>query len=281
MKNKLFSILAVIFGNFLLAVSVVYFVLPYNILSGGCAGIAVITYKLFNWSETLTIELLVIGFFIAGALILGKEFALKTFLSSIVYPLFVEILSRFPVEINIDILTAIILSGALAGIGIGITFMHNASTGGTDIIALIINKYTGVSTATLVFISDAIITAAGLFTYGLEDVIYGIVYIYISSYAISRITTPNTSSAISLYIITDHFDEILSFIHDKLERGSTILDATGGYTNEKRKVILTVVSKTQYSILSDYIEKVDPVAFVIVSDAKEIKGEGFTFEYRV
>ena len=281
MKKNVRDVISVVFGNFLLAVSVVYFVLPYDILSGGCAGIAVITEKIFHWAPTTTIDALVIFFFIAGSLVLGKEFALKTILSSVVYPIFIELLSRFPLQIDIDPLIAVVFGGAIAGIGIGITFRHGASTGGTDIPPLIIHKYTGWDVGTLVFIFDGLTAIAGLLAYGLEDVLYGIIYIYVSSYAIQRFSTPNTSNAISLYIITDKYDEVLNYVHNTLERGTTILEATGGYTSIKRNVILTVVSKAQYNLLSAYLDNVDPTAFVIVSDAKEIKGEGFTYEYRV
>ncbi|MBQ1522150.1 MAG: YitT family protein [Erysipelotrichaceae bacterium] len=278
MKNKLLDILGVLFGNFLLAVSVAYFVLPFDILSGGVAGISIITRKLWNISTTLMIDILVIGLFIVGAFVLGKEFALKTALSSFVYPVFLEILVRFPVKLEIDMLMSCIFGGLIAGAGVGIAFRYNASTGGTDIIALTANKYLNVPVSTAVMITDGIITLLGVLTFGLQDVLMGIVYIYASSLAINKAMVPKTDEAVALYIITDKKKEICDYIHIDLFRGTTILQGRGGYTEQERDIILTVVSKSQYMKLSHFVEKTDPYAFVIVSDAKEIKGEGFTYE---
>ena len=281
MKNKILDIIAVLFGNFLLAVSVAYFVLPFNILSGGVAGISIVVEKVWNTSPTLIIDILVIGLFIVGAIILGKEFAIKTALCSFTYPIFLEVLVRLPIKLEIDMLMSCIFGGLIAGIGIGIAFRHNASTGGTDIVALTINKYTGIPVSTAVMITDSAVTLAGLLTFGLQEVLMGMIYIYASSAAINKVMVPKTDEAVALYIITSKKDEICKYIHIDLFRGTTILKGKGGFTEQERDIILTVVSKSQYMSLSKFIEKTDPYAFVIVSDAKEIKGEGFTYEYRV
>ena len=281
MKNKILDILGILFGNFLLAVSVAYFVLPFDILSGGVAGISIITKGLWGWSPTVTIDVLVIGLFIIGAIVLGKEFALKTALSSLVYPFFLEFLVRLPVKLEIDALMAVVFGGLIAGLGVGIAFRHDASTGGTDIVSLIANKYLGVQVSTAVMVTDGIITLRGLIAYGMQDVLMGIIYIYASGVAINKVMVPKINEAVALYIITDKKKDICEYIHNVISRGTTLLHGKGGFTEQDKDIILTVVSKNQYMHLSNYIDQVDPYAFVIVSDAKEIKGEGFTYEYRV
>jgi len=281
LKKSIGDIIGVLFGNFLLAVSVIYFVLPYSILSGGCAGIAVIFEVLFHWNPTTVIDVLVILFFISGAILLGKEFAAKTLLSSISYPIFIELLNRFPIEINVEPLMACIFGGIIAGAGIGITFRHNASTGGTDVIPLAVAKFTKLPVDKLVFLTDFLVAAAGLLAYGVADILYGTVYIYLSSYAIGYVMVPKNDNAVAIYIITSKLEEVKQYIIKDLDRGITLLDGKGGFTNEEKEIILTVVSKSQYAQLSKYLEHTDPHAFIIVSDAKEIKGEGFTYEYRV
>ncbi len=281
MKKRILDILVILAGNFLLAISVNYFVLPFDILSGGVAGIAVITKSLFNWNPNVVIDVLVIVMFFIGWLFLGKEFAIKTALSSIVYPLFLELLKHYPCQLNIDLIMACLYGGVTAGIGIGLVFRHNGSTGGTDIPPLVIHKYTGWDVGTLVMILDAILAVAGLVAYGIEDVLFGLLYIYISSTAINRTMVPKTDEAVALYIISNEVEKICQFIHTDLYRGTTLLDAVGGYTGEKKSVILTVVSKDQYLKLSKFVDETDPYAFIIVSDAKDIKGEGFTYEPRV
>ena len=281
MKKRVIDILVILAGNFLLAVSVNYFVLPFNILSGGVAGIAVITKSLFSWDPTIVIDVLVIGMFFIGWLFLGREFAVKTALSSIVYPVFLELLKFFPCELKIDMIMACLYGGVLAGIGIGLVFRHNGSTGGTDIPPLIIHKYTGMEVGKLILILDAICALAGMVAYGIEDLLFGLLYIYISSNTINRTMVPKTDEAVALYIISNEVEKICNYIHIDLYRGTTLLDAKGGYTGEDKSVILTVVSKDQYLKLSKFVDETDPYAFIIVSDAKDIKGEGFTYEPRV
>lgn len=260
-----------------MALSVEFFVLPYDILSGGVAGIAVIVTKFINVDGQVVIDILVIALFIIGALVLGREFALKTFLCSLTYPIFLRLLASIHYNLEVSKLLACIYGGAIAGAGIGIVLRFDASTGGTDIPPLIVHKYTGWSIAVLMWVMDAAICVAGLVAYGVEDVLLGIIYIYLSSYAINKVVVPKTDEAVALQIISDKKPEICDFIHDKLKRGTTIMPARGGYTNVEKEVILTIVYKNQYRQLLDFIEEKDPSAFVVVSSAKEVKGEGFSY----
>ncbi len=278
--KKFKSIFMIVLGNFLLAVSVVYFVLPYDVLSGGCAGIALITRELFNWNTTITIDAMVILFFVLGYLFLGKEFTLKTALSSAIYPVFITLLSLVDVHIEADQLLMSIFGAVVAGAGIGIVIRENASTGGTDVPPMIIHKYTGLPVAVLMAITDGSLVIAGLLSYNIQDVMIGLIYIYISNAIINEVIMPRSSS-VALFIISNKRVEIMEYIHSTLERGTTIVPARGGYTDNSREVIMTVLSKNQYNLLAQKIEEIDPRAFIIVSDAKDVKGEGFSYDYRV
>lgn len=280
-KEKVISFLEILLGNLLLAMAVKWFILPYHILSGGMAGIATIISRLTSISDVLIIDILDIGFFLLGWWILGRKFALTTAISAIVYPIFLHVLSLWPVSIDCGSLMAAIFGGAIAGVGVGIVFRNDGSTGGTDVIVLIAHKYTGMEISKLTLITDSIVAAAGLYLYGIEALLTGLLAIYISSQAIYKVMMPSSSSAVALYIISDKMTEIGDYIHSELYRGTTIMKAEGGYTNEKRNVILTVVAKNQYAKLTSFIQNIDPYAFIIVSDAKEVRGEGFTYEYRV
>lgn len=280
-EDKLMSTIAVLGGTFLLAVSVTYFVLPYDILSGGCAGVAVILNQAYGFNERLVIDILTIAFFVIGALVLGRDFALKTVLSSLVYPVFLALLSLVPYDLGIDRLTAAIYGGVVAGLGLGWVFRYNASTGGTDVPALILHKYTGIPEGTLTIITDGLIALVGIVVFDVQSVCYGILYVYIGGVIINKVMVPIRGRAVALYIITTRQDEIVRYIQQELSRGTTIIPAKGGYTGEDRQVILTVVSVLQYSQLSDEIERIDPKAFVIVSETKDMIGEGFTYELRV
>lgn len=279
--KRLKAFLLIVLGGFMLAFSVAYFVLPYNILSGGVAGISIILNEIFHYNPTTVINILMIGCFVLGYILIGKDFALKTVLGSASYTIFVNILSRFEFVIDVDPLLACIFGGILAGAGIGIVFCNNGSTGGVDIPEIIISKYTGIELSTVVMVFDIVSTLMGLVTFGLQEVMLGIIYIYCSSTAINKVMIPQYGEAVAVYIISEKRKEISQFIHIDLDRGTTIIPAKGGFTNQDKEIILTVVSKQQYVKLNSYIEKTDPYAFIIVSDAKEIKGEGFTFDPRV
>lgn len=279
MKN-LKSIGIIILGNLLLAISVTFFVLPYDILSGGVAGISLILKELFGFDTTITIDILVIAFFVFGYIFLGKDFAIKTGLSSLVYPFFITALSYVHINIEADQLLMSIFGAVIAGFGIGIVIKEDASTGGTDIPPMIINKFTGIPIALLMGIFDGVLVLAGLMAYSVQDVMIGLVYIYISNMIINSVIIPR-AGGIALFIISDKREEICNYIHDTLSRGTTIVPARGGYTNSEREVIMAVISTNQYNNLSQKITEIDPYAFVIVSDAKDVKGEGFSYEYRV
>ncbi|MGI6508980.1 MAG: YitT family protein [Erysipelotrichaceae bacterium] len=281
MSERIKSILLIILGNFIFAIAVVYFVLPYNILSGGVAGVGIIVEQLFDISATITIDILVVSTFIMGFLFLGKEFALKTIISSIVYPIFITVLSYFPYHVEADILLIVIYGGILTGVGLSLVLREEASTGGMDVPAIIIHKYTGLPLHIAFFIVDAITALVGVLVFSVQDVMIGLVFVYIYNVVINKMMVPKSGRAVSLFIISEKKDEINTYIHDKLNRGTTVVPVKGGYTEEEKEAIMTVVSKQQYHQLEKVIEKIDKFAFVIVADAKEIKGEGFTFEVRV
>ncbi|HQB31814.1 MAG TPA: YitT family protein [Erysipelotrichaceae bacterium] len=281
MSEKLKSILLIVLGNFIFAIAVVYFVFPYNILSGGVAGIGIIVEQLSGISATIVIDILVISTFILGYLVLGKEFALKTFISSIVYPIFITVLSYFPYHIEADPYMIVIYGGILTGIGLSLVLREDASTGGMDVPSIIMHRYTGMPLHIAFFIVDSITALVGVLVFSIQDVMVGIVFVYLYNSVINKMMVPKTDRAVSIFIISEKKDEINEYIHTKLDRGTTLVPVKGGYTDENREAIMTVVSKQQYHNLEKVIEKIDKFAFVVVSDAKEIKGEGFTYDIRV
>lgn len=275
------SLLTVIFGNFCIAFAVEYFILPYNIMSGGVAGISLIIEQIWGVNPTLMIDVLMISTFILGFIFLGKEFAVKTAVSSIVYPLFVTILGYFPYEIVADKMVIAIFGAVLSGLGVGLAIREGASTGGTDIPPLVLHKLTNWPVHILLMGMDIVVLIAGFTVIGVENVLIGLLFTYLTNMVVNKVMVPNSDSAVSLFIISNRMDEIKEFIHTDLYRGSTILNGRGGYTNDERDVLLTVVDKRQYVLLDKKITEIDPQAFVIVADAKDIKGEGFTYDVRV
>ena len=281
LKQKGKDIVWVVAGNAVLALAVSMFILPYDILSGGVAGIAVALQPLIPLPVTLMVNLLVVGLFILGACFLGKEFAMKTILSSLIYPVFLTFFSgRVPV-LDLDPILASLYGGLLGGMGVGMALRTGASPGGMDIPPLIVHKLTHIEIAKLVLITDALTVLLGAFTYGLEAVLIGFVSVWASSVAIDKVLMFGGQQAKAIQIISDQYEQIIERIHSELERGTTLIEAQGGYTHEKRKIVLVVITKNQYPALMEMVTAIDKEAFVIANDTHEVKGFGFSFEFKV
>lgn len=279
-KESIKDIVLVVLGNIILAAGVSFFIVPNNILTGGVAGIAVAIAPVMNVSTTLIINGLTFVLFISGILILGKHFAIKTLLSTILYPTFVSVFSVMSETIHItsDPMLASIYGGILIGAGVGLVFKTGASTGGMDIPPLVVHKYTHIPLGTLVLITDGLTVLLGLSIYGIEPALIGLISVWTSSYMVNKMLMLGLSEAKSLMIISESYEEILSQIASQVDRGATIINAEGGYKRDKRPVLMVVILKKQFPVVNRIITSIDPGAFVIVNDVNEVQGEGFTYD---
>ncbi len=281
MRKKIFDIFMVVLGNFFLALAVHVFILPYEILTGGVAGIAVAISKLTNIQSDLLITGLILILYALGSIFLGKKFAIHTLHSTILYPMFLAILNNFDIAVNTEPLLASLYGGAIAGLGIGLTFRVGASTGGMDIPPLIVHKYTHIDLSKLVLATDVITVLFGWYVFSIEAVLIGFISVYASSFAIQKVMVFGDLEAYSVMIISEKYQELIQKIHIDLDRGSTMLQGKGNYSDSDKPVILTVIKKRQYPMLTQLCNEVDPHAFIIVNDATEVKGNGFSFDFKV
>ena len=278
------DLLWILAGNIALSAGVAWFVLPNDVLTGGLPGVAVALQKLIPLSPELMINIGTIGLFIVGVLILGKKFAMKTILSTICYPVMLSLFSYLaenyiPADTFImDKYLATIYGGALMGIGIGCVFRTGASTGGMDIPPLVINKYTHIPLPTLVMIVDALTVLLGAATYGLQAALTGMLSVWVSSFMINKTMLIGGHDAKNVMIISDHYAEIMDKIHESLERGTTIIQAVGGYSQQQKPVLMVVVVNKQLPELQKMVAHIDSEAFVIVMNANEVQGLGFSYE---
>ena len=280
-KRIIKDLIFVLAGNGLLALSVALFILPHDILSGGVAGIAVALHPLLHLDTTLIINAMVLGMFVLGCLFLGRTFALKTVISSVVYPMMLTVFTSLVPQLQLNELLAALYGGLLAGAGIGLVMRTGASTGGMDIPPLILHRYTGIKVSTLVMVTDALTVLLGLFVYGLEAVLVGFVSVWATSLGIDKILTFGLGSAKAVQIISDQALQINDRIHTELDRGTTLLQARGGYTQTERTVILVVLEKKEYPKLLELVHEIDSNAFMITSEAADVRGEGFSPHARV
>lgn len=273
----------IILGNLCIALAVSFFVIPNKLLVGGTAGVAVAINAFCDVPEELIIKALTYGLFIIGAFVLGKGFFFKTITSAVVYPMLLTITGtiyqKVPKELfATDTLTAIVCTGVLVGFGIGIVYRKNASTGGMDIIPLIVNKYTGIPLHLLLLTVDGFTVLLGVIAYGLQAAVYGVISVVLCSFVIDKTILLGAKQVKQVQIISQRSEEILEQILKDLDRGCTILESRGGYTKEKRDLLMVAVPINQYRKLIDVVHSIDASAFVIVSDINEISGRGFTLK---
>ena len=281
-KKRIRDLLLIIIGTFFLCVSVQMFILPYNILSGGVAGIAVAAQPFLHIDKTLAANTLTLCLLGIGSVILGREFFVTTVFSSVLYPIFNSILLRTLVIPNIEPVLASFYGGLLGGIGVGMVMRAGASTGGMDVPPLVIDKLTGFKISTLVLLTDGLTVLLGYFAYGIEAVLVGLISVFATSYAINRVLSIGDGQvAKSVQIISDHWEAIVADIQRDLNRGVTLMDGEGGWSRARRKVVLCVVDQKQYPNLIEIVEQNDPSAFVITTDATDMHGEGFTYGFRI
>ena len=282
-KNWIKDLVFVLIGNLIIACEVAFIVLPNDLLDGGIAGLSVALQPLIPIDPVWMINGLTIGLFFLGLIFLGKAFALKTVVSAIAYPVFVTILSsvaaQFPESTFVlpDYLAAI-YAGVLAGFGLGLAFRANASTGGMDIPALILRKYARIPSGQAVMIIDVLTVSLGIFTYGLQKALVGIITAFIAGQVINKTVLLGSQSAKNVMIISSKWEEIQAYLMDTLSRGVTVLSGKGGYTSQERPVLMCVLSRKEYPMVEQEINRIDPAAFMVVSDVNEIHGSGFTFE---
>ncbi|MGG4412028.1 YitT family protein [Niallia taxi] len=264
----------VLIGSAIVALSFNLFLLPNSIASGGVSGISTITASLFHWEPAFVQWAFNIPLFIAGVIFLGKNFGIKTLVGTIFLP-FVVFLSKDMEPWTTQPLLAAIYGGIGIGLGIGIVFKGKASTGGTDLAAQIITKYTGMSLGKSVALIDGVIVITAAAVFSIEQGLYALLALFITSKTIDIVQVGFGSSKMAL-IITEKQEDVREGILNKIDRGVTKLTAHGGYTDFERPILMCVVDQAQFMKLKGLVQSIDPTAFVIVMDASEVHGRGFS-----
>ncbi len=262
-----------IIGSLIIALSFNLFLNPNGIASGGVSGLSTVMEYQFGIEAAYTQWALNIPIFIAGLIILGKRFGLKTAVGSIILPLFVY-LTRDLEPLTNQLLLATIYGGVGIGLGLGLVFRGKSSTGGTDLASQIIHKYTGLSLGLSVLIMDGFVVFTAGIVFGLEKAMFALISLFIVSKTIDLVQLGLSYSKIA-YIISNEQEEIGLKILNDLDRGATILNATGGYTGEPRRILMVVFPQRDITRLKETVKSIDPNAFIIVTNTYEVLGEGF------
>ncbi len=263
----------VIIGAAIIALGFNVFLLPNQVASGGVSGISTILKGVFGWEPGLVQYAFNIPLFIAGLIFLGARFGIKSLVGTLVLPAVVLLTANWEPWTYNPLLGAL-FGGITVGLGLGIVFRGGASTGGTDLAAQIITKYTGFSLGRSVLLIDGLIVLSAAVVFDIEKALYALIGLFVTTKTIDIVQLGFSQSKM-IYIITNKQDEIREAIYKEIDRGVTKLPAYGGYTNEEKSILMVVAYQTEFTKLKQVVQIIDPTAFVIVSDAYEVLGEGF------
>ncbi len=277
-KTILEELIIISIGTLLLAIGIANIYDPFQMVTGGVGGIAIILRAVLNIPLWVSNTVINIPLFIVGYYLKGWKFLAKTMYSTILLTVFLMVLPSHALIPTADYFLAAIFGGILSGIGCGLIFGNNATSGGTDLFAAIVQKYLPHYSLTQILqVVDWIIVLAGIHFFGLECALYAVVSIYVMSH-ISSAILDGMNFAKTAFIISPQTKEIADAILNKMGRGVTGIKATGMFSENETLMLYCVLSNREVPSLKDLVRQIDPTAFMIVADAREVSGEGFTYQ---
>lgn len=280
MIKKIYPIFTILLGAAIYAFGLTYFVVPHHLFEGGATGITLITFYLFKIPVSLMNLLINIPLFILAWKIFGAKSLYSSLLGTLALSAWLAFFEHIPLHIDLqgDLLITALIAGILLGIGLGIIFNAGGTTGGTDILARILNKYTHISIGKLLFILDFCILMLILLIFkDLRLVSYTLLFDFIVSRVIDLIGEGGYAGK-GFMIITKRPDQLAKAINDDLGRGVTFIFGQGYYSKENLKIIYCIVGRNEIVKTKEMIHRIDPQAFITITEAHEILGEGFAFE---
>lgn len=277
-RTRMIKLAMVVFGNLLYALSVTLFILPSNVISCGTTGIGLVLEHLWNVPISGFVLVFNVIMLALGWLVLGKGFAMTTELSSLLYPVFLEICQQLLGDggVTENMLLNTLFGGMGLGASLGIVMRAGASTGGMDIPPLILKKLFSIPVSATLWIFDFLIMLAQMSFHTPEDLLYGIVMILTISIVLNKVTMLGTSRT-EIKIVSQKSEEIRQGILSQVDRGVTLLHGEGGYLGKPTEVILSIVSNHELPKITALAREIDPDCFMIVSRVTEVWGRGFSY----
>lgn len=275
MKAKIVNFLYIVIGSILVALSLNLFFVKLKIAPGGVSGFATVIYYLTNIPVGTVIFALNIPLFLMGIIDFGKKFLIKTFLATLLMSFVVDHTTFLP-QLTEDMLLASIFGGIIMGVGLALVFKGGATTGGTDILAKVVNKhFKSFNISEQLFMIDAIVVITAMIVFKDFDIgFYSIITILVAAKSID-IVLEGVGFSKALFIISDAGEEIAKGIMSEIDRGVTGLNGEGMYKQVDKKILLTVADRRQIHKIKEIAKKYDNEAFIIVTDVREVLGEGF------
>ena len=276
-RSKVNSLLLVLLGNIIYSFAIKLFLLPAELISCGTTGIGLVVEHFLHIPLSGFIFVFNMVMLAVGWLILGRKFAMTTLLSSLLYPIFLEILNRTLGDVYVT--DNLMLNAIFAGIGLGgslgIVIRAGASTGGMDIPPLVLKKFFGIPVPMTLWIFDFTIMSAQMMFHEAEDLLYGVLLLITISITLNKVLTLGTRKT-QVMIISNQHQAVRQAILSKVDRGVTILHGEGGYRGDQKEVILTIVSNSELPKIQRVAREIDPSCFMVINQVNEVWGRGFS-----
>jgi uncharacterized membrane-anchored protein YitT (DUF2179 family) len=265
-------------GSLISGIAINAFLVPHHLFSGGVSGVAMIFYFLFNWPIGIQVAILNIPIFYAAYKFLDLDYVFCGLFGMLIFSAAIDA-TRFFADFHIvdDTLLAAIYGGVISGIGSGLIFRAGGSAGGSDTVATIIKKYYAFNVGFISFAINVVLMVVAAVLFGMKPAMYTLLSFFVGS-RVTDTVIEGFNRKKTVMIISDHNDEIADAIMEEVGRGATFLQATGAFTGQDKKMLFVVVTLTQIAKIKFIVEKTDPHAFMIVQEAAEVLGKGFTWK---
>lgn len=279
LKKHVNTVFGVLVGNAILAFTVVAFIVPHGVIMGGATGIGLTIAHYVPVDLSIIIFIVNSILFVLGATVLGKKFAVATIASTFIYPTFLSIVQKIP---GIDGLTdnlmlATLYAGALLGVGIGLIVRVGSSTGGTDIVALVLNKWFHIPVAGLLYVIDFLVLGGQVFFSDTEQIMYGVLLLVLETAILNKVMLLGQSQ-IQLFIISEEYEHIREKMLKELDAGVTMVHVETGYGQENQKGVLCIIPNRKLYSVKELVQSIDPKAFITITQINEVRGRGFSME---
>ena len=278
--GEVLSYIIITIGTAIIALGIYLFKFPNHFSVGGVSSLAVLLSELLDHAvtESQIMSIANIALLIVALIVFGKSFAIKTVYSTVLLSgltlAFEWVIPSSMLPLTNELFLELILTIAAIAVGSAILFSQGASSGGTDVIAMLIKKFTNADIGTALLITDAFMAFAGIFVFGPTIGLYSILGLVLKSFIVDNVIDGMNRTKVFI-IITQREKEACDFINNILHRGATVSKCTGSYTNEEKSMIITVLTRMQAGMLKKYLKEVDPQAFTVITNSSDIIGKGF------
>lgn len=277
LMEKMRSYLMIALGTALTAAAFGLIVLPQGLAAGGITGLSVLLSRVMPLPVSAIVFVLNAGLFLLGWACVGRDFAFKTLLVSLLFPVLLELFQRLDLlaELSADPLISSLLAGGMLGFGTGLVLLGNGSCGGFDILGVVLNKKLGVPVSLVMFLCDGAVLIAQALKLGILNTVYGVLVILVSSFTINRVLT-NGKEEGQMLIFSQKYEEIRRALLDDQDVGLTFLNGETGYMRRPIKVIVTVMPHSKIENVKKAVYGIDPAAFLLLNSTRYVGGKGYT-----